>query len=116
MPRLLVDYNRCLWYALMRVLELDIKGLANDLGVQRQTVHRWIEGRGRGPRHDSYLKPVFPILGVFRLKGQPKRDGSIIVRYCKATQSPVYPMRDAIAVVEHPSCPSSSSSCPLPVG
>ena len=57
-----------------------------------------------------------PILGVFRLKGQPKRDGSIIVRSCKATQSPVYPIRDAFAVVEHPSCPSSSSSCPLPVG
>ena len=62
------------------------------------------------------FKPGFPILGVFRLKGQPNRDGSIIVRSCKATQSPVYPMRDAIAVVEHPSCPSSSSSCPLPVG
>ena len=63
-------------------------------------------------------KPVFPILGVFRPQGaaQPKRDGSIIVRSCKATQSPVYPIRDAFAVVEHPSCPSSSSSCPLPVG
>ena len=60
--------------------------------------------------------PGFPILGVFRLKGQPKRDGSIIVRSCKATQSPVNPIRDAFAVVEHPSCPSSSSSCPLPVG
>ena len=63
MPRLLVDYNRCLWYALMRVLELDIKGLANDLGVQRQTVHRWIEGRGRGPRPDSYLKIVELLTG-----------------------------------------------------
>ena len=61
-------------------------------------------------------KPTFPILGVFRLNGQPKRDGSIIVRSCKASQSPVYPIRDAFAVVEHPSCPSSSSSCPLPVG
>ena len=58
----------------------------------------------------------FPILAVFRLKGQPKRDGSIIVRSCKASQSPVYPIRDAFAVVEHPSCPSSSSLCPLPVG
>ena len=37
-------------------------------------------------------KPVFPILGVFRLKGQPKRDGGIIVRSCKASQSPVYPI------------------------
>ena len=27
------------------------------------------------------MNPVFPILGVFRLKGQPKRDGSIIVRF-----------------------------------
>ena len=47
----------------MRVLELDIKGLANDLGVQRQTVHRWIEGRGRGPRPDSYLKIVELLTG-----------------------------------------------------
>ena len=60
--------------------------------------------------------PGYPILAVLRLKGQPKRDGSIIVRSCKASQSPVYPTRDAFAVVEHPSCPSSSSSCPLPVG
>ena len=63
MPRLLVDYNRCFWYALMRVLELDIKGLANNLGVQRQTVHRWIEGRGRGPRRDSYLDVVALLTG-----------------------------------------------------
>ena len=55
-------------------------------------------------------KPVFPILGVFRLKGQPKRDGSIIVRSCKASQSPVYPIRDAILAVNHASCPSLSSS------
>ena len=50
-------------------------------------------------------QPTFPILGVFRLKGQPKRDGSTIVRSCKASQSPVCPIRDAFAVVEHPSCP-----------
>ena len=62
------------------------------------------------------VNPGFPILGVFRLKGQPKRDSGSIVRSCKASQSPVYPIRDAFAVVEHPSCPSSSSSCPLPVG
>ena len=37
-------------------------------------------------------RPVFPILGVFRLKGQPKRDGSIIVRSCGACQLPVYPL------------------------
>ena len=60
--------------------------------------------------------PGFPILGVFRLNGQPKRDDGMIFGSCKASQSPVYPTRDAFAVVEHPSCPSSSSSCPLPVG
>ena len=38
-------------------------------------------------------KPGFPILGVFRLKGQPKQDGRIIVRSCKASQSPVCPNR-----------------------
>ena len=58
------------------------------------------------------MYPVFPILGVFRLKGQPKRDGSIIVRSCKASQSPVYPIRDAFLAVNHASCPSFSSSVP----
>ena len=60
----------------------------------------------------QHPRPVFPILGVFRLNGQPKRDGSIIVRSCKATQSPVYPIRDAILAVNHASCPSLSSSGP----
>ena len=59
----------------------------------------------------SYRKyPGFPESSSM---GSPN-SGSI-VRSCKA-QSPVYPIRDAFAVVEHPSCPSSSSSCPLPVG
>ena len=62
------------------------------------------------------LKPGFPILGVFRLKGQSKRDGSIIVRSCKASLSPVYPIRDAIPAVNHASCPSLSSSGPPPMG
>ena len=53
--------------------------------------------------------PGFPILGVFRLNGQSKRDGSIIVRSCKAIQSPVYPIRDAILAVNYASCPSLSS-------
>ena len=60
--------------------------------------------------------PGFPILGVFRLKGQSKRDGSIIVRSCKASLSPVYPIRDAIPAVNHASCPSLSSSGPPPMG
>ena len=58
------------------------------------------------------LQPGFPILGVFRLKGQSKRDGSIIVRSCKASLSPVYPIRDAFLAVNHVSCPSLSSSGP----
>ena len=62
------------------------------------------------------LDPGFPILGVFRLKGQSKRDGSIIVRSCKASLSPVYPIRDAIPAVNHASCPSLSSSGPPPMG
>ena len=61
-------------------------------------------------------KPGFPILGVFRLKGQSKRDGSIIVRSCKASLSPVYPIRDAIPAVNHATCPSLSSSGPPPMG
>ena len=68
-------------------------------------VHGWNE-TGAG------TNPGFPILGVFRLKGQPKRDGSTIVRSCKASQSPVNPIRDAILAVNHVSCPSLSSSGP----
>ena len=60
----------------------------------------------------NVTQPGFPILVVFRLKGQSKRDGSIIVRSCKASQSPVYPIRDAILAVNHVSCPSLSSSGP----
>ena len=37
-------------------------------------------------------QPGLPIWAVSKLKGQPKRDGSIIVRFCKARQSPVYPL------------------------
>ena len=57
-------------------------------------------------------KPGFPILGVFRLKGQSNRDSGIIFRSCKASQSPVYPIRDAILAVNHATCPSLSSSAP----
>ena len=64
----------------------------------------------------AVLRPGFPILGVFWLIGQPKRDGSIIVRSYKASQSPVYPIRDAILAVNHASCPSLSSSGPPPMG
>ena len=60
----------------------------------------------------GFVKPGFPILGVFRLIGQPKRDSGSIVRSCKASQSPVYPKRDAILAVNHASCPSLSSSGP----
>ena len=65
---------------------------------------------------EAAIEPVFPILGVFRLKGQSKRDDGMIVRSCKATQSPVYPIRDAILAVNHASCPSLSSSGPPPMG
>ena len=51
----------------------------------------------------STPSPIFPILGVFRLKGQSKRDSGIIFRSCKAIQSPVYPIRDAILAVNHAS-------------
>ena len=71
MPRLLVDYNRCLWYALMGVLELDIKGLANDLSVQRQTIHRWIEGRGRVLATIATLSRYFPYWESSDSKGSP---------------------------------------------
>ena len=66
--------------------------------------------------HPTDIIRDFPYWESSGSRGSPKRDSSIIVRSCKASQSPVYPIRDAFAVVEHPSCPSSSSSCPLPVG
>ena len=51
-------------------------------------------------------------MGVFRLIGQPKRDSGMIFRSCKASQSPVYPIRDAILAGNHASCPSLSPSAP----
>ena len=57
-------------------------------------------------------RPIFPILGVFRLNGQSKRDDGMIFGSCKASQSPVYPIRDAFLAVTHASCPSLSSSAP----
>ena len=66
--------------------------------------------------HINSFYPIFPILGVFRLKGQSKRDSGIIFRSYKATQSPVYPIRDAILVVNHAFCPSSSSPGSPPMG
>ena len=64
----------------------------------------------------SVVRLGFPILAVFRLKRQPKRDDGMIFGSCKASQSPVYPIRDAILAVNHASCPSLSSSGPPPMG
>ena len=47
-----------------------------------------------------------------KLNGQSKRDDGMIFRSCKASQSPAYPIRDAILAVNHVSCPSLSSSGP----
>ena len=60
----------------------------------------WMDG---GAAETTY--PVFPILGP--LNGQPKRDDGMIFGSCKASQSPVYPIRDAILAVNHVSCPSA---------
>ena len=87
--------------------------VVDQLDMSEVTARYERERRGGPPYHPRMMvKPGFPILGVFRLKGQPKRDGSIIVRSCKASQSPVNPIRDAILAVNHVSCPSLSSSGP----
>ena len=97
-------------------------GLGRLLGLKTHrdmgNAYRWNDGRRQMTqrRYHQDADPVFPILGVFRLKGQPKRDSGIIVRSCKASQSSVYPIRDAILAVNHASCPSLSSSGPPPVG
>ena len=62
--------------------------------------------RGRGHHYTG----GFPIWEVSKLKGQSKRDGGMIFRSYKASQSSVYPIRDAILAVNHGSCPSLSSS------
>ena len=54
--------------------------------------------------------------GSLQAQGQSNRDVSIIFRSCESCQPPVYPIRDAFAVVDHPTCPSSSPSRPLPLG
>ena len=81
------------------------RSLQKIVGAASRTGREHLQG-------SSPLPPGFPILGVFRLKGQSKRDGSIIVRSCKASLSPVYPIRDAFLAVNHVSCPSLSSSGP----
>ena len=81
----------------------------NEIVWKRSSAHS--DAKAMGRTHDIIL-PGFPILGVFRLKGQSKRDGSIIVRSCKASLSPVYPIRDAFLAVNHVFCPSLSSSGP----
>ena len=62
---------------------------------------------GSGERHWGIGSPQpgsvytgIPHIGVFRLKGQSKRDSGSIVRSCKASQTPVYPIRDAILAVK----------------
>ena len=97
---------------------LEIRGHISNQDIRKFTVIIQIQSRvdqGNG-RSLGLFQPGFPILGVFRLKGQSKRDGSIIVRSCKASLSPVYPIRDAIPAVNHASCPSLSSSGPPPMG
>ena len=89
--------------------------------TERQKENAWNKAEdigGKNPnlyRKDKFgnvLYPVFPILGVFRLNGQSKRDDGMIFRSCKVIQSPVYPIRVAILAVNHASCPSLSSSAP----
>ena len=65
--KLSVDYNRCLWHAIMRTMDLNIQGLASILGVSRQTVHRWL--RGRSPNPDHYLKIVEQLTGGCATRG-----------------------------------------------
>ena len=73
---------------------------------------RYLDEMPGVPLQNDWTDPVFPILGVFRLNGQPKRDDGMIFGSCKARQSPVYPIRDAFLAVNHASCPSLSSSGP----
>ena len=86
---------------------LNIDG-AEDVVRSRNIVNRRVlEGLAEeAGASENVMKPGFPILGVFRLNGQPKRDNGMIFGSCKATQSPVYPIRDAILAVNHASCPS----------
>ena len=90
--------------------------LERRLGVEVTHPLPTVEGLRDVPVVRQMFRLGFPILAVFRLKGRPKRDAGIIFRSCEACQARVYPIRDAFAVVEYPSCPSQSSSCPLPLG
>ena len=64
----------------------------------------------------ALFEPVFPISGVFWLNGQSKRDDGMIFGSCKATQSPVYPIGDAILAVNLAFRPSPSSPGSPPMG
>ena len=61
------------------------------------------------------LSDIFHI-GSLQAQRAAQRDGGMIFGSCKASQSPVYPIGDAILAVNHVSCPSLSSSGPPPMG
>ena len=67
------------------------------------------------PINDAF-QPVFPILGVLRFIGHPKRDGSIIIMPCEACQRSVWPIGSTIAIVNHTRCPFLLSPGPLLMG
>ena len=104
-------YANCLWY-----YSHNGDTVIDPMAGSGMLLHVWEDRATWLDDEQLSLNPGFPILGVFRLKGQSKRDGSIIVRSCKASLSPVYPIRDAIPAVNHASCPSLSSSGPPPMG
>ena len=52
------------------------------------------------------LFKVFPILGVLRFIGHPKRDGSSIIMHFEACQRSVCRIGSTIAIVNHTRCPA----------
>ena len=95
-----------------RVVDTAVNLYASSSNQAVPVIHKRIRERIDHTEAEHRTNPVFPISGVFRLKGQSKRDDGMIFRSCKASQSPVYPIRDAILAVNHASCPSLSSSGP----
>ena len=57
MHKLSLDFNRCFWHGVMRVLNTDVRGLAERMEVEQRQVWRWLGGDAR-PQPIQFVRLV----------------------------------------------------------